>query len=334
MHSSRQINLLGTMTVEEADHPTGVMKSPKGMALLSYLIVTQQVQSREYLADLLWDAENTSKSLTNLRHLLSRMHKWLPELAIDRRTVAFRTLPDTAIDFYILDKGLLSIDVASQDKALKLYRGDLLSNFHLNNAPRFNEWLFHTREQLRLKVLDAHGRLCQTYAELQQWQKGIDVARRWLALDSLNEDAQGWLMKLLAANGQLTAVSQQYQYYRQILQAEMGVEPAQTITELWQALISGRETAVFGSRTTPVNISKSSNAQYLSLPPNSYLPYHRNQNFIGRKTQLQEIANHLLVANTCSPPVVAISGIGGIGKTQTAVEFAYRYGSKSEAKRS
>jgi len=55
------------------------------------------------------------------------------------------------------------------------------------------------------------------------------------------------------------------------------------------------------------------------------VPYHRNPLFIGREEILQQLQEHLTpgkIAALTQP--LAISGLGGIGKTQTAVEFAYR----------
>jgi hypothetical protein len=56
------------------------------------------------------------------------------------------------------------------------------------------------------------------------------------------------------------------------------------------------------------------------------VPYRRNPFFTGR----QEVLEHLHEALTSSRTAAltqtqAISGLGGIGKTQTAVEYAYRY---------
>ena len=55
------------------------------------------------------------------------------------------------------------------------------------------------------------------------------------------------------------------------------------------------------------------------------LPLGRNALFTGRQQELQAIARDLLSPAGASP-VVAINGWGGAGKTQLAVEFAYRYG--------
>ena len=56
------------------------------------------------------------------------------------------------------------------------------------------------------------------------------------------------------------------------------------------------------------------------------VPFPRNPFFTGREDVLEHIHTLLSTRNAAfisQPP--AISGLGGIGKTQTAVEYAYRY---------
>jgi tetratricopeptide (TPR) repeat protein len=54
------------------------------------------------------------------------------------------------------------------------------------------------------------------------------------------------------------------------------------------------------------------------------LPYPRNPFFLGRDTELAQIHIYLQGA-PISPKALAISGLGGIGKTQLALEYAYRH---------
>ena len=53
------------------------------------------------------------------------------------------------------------------------------------------------------------------------------------------------------------------------------------------------------------------------------IPFQRKLNFAGRDTVLQTI-NHKLVADDRDVRRVAVWGLGGVGKTQIAIEFAYR----------
>ena len=63
-----------------------------------------------------------------------------------------------------------------------------------------------------------------------------------------------------------------------------------------------------------------------SPPPSSRLLFQPNPLFTGRKTDLLEFAALLRTEQSAPPPVVIATGIGGVGKTQLATEFAYRYG--------
>ncbi|HSR34523.1 MAG TPA: NB-ARC domain-containing protein, partial [Anaerolineae bacterium] len=63
------------------------------------------------------------------------------------------------------------------------------------------------------------------------------------------------------------------------------------------------------------------------LLPGSRLPFERNHLFTGREAQLKALAKALLHDDAGSTLITqTIQGMGGIGKTQLAVEFAHRYG--------
>src|SRR5450755_2576671 len=60
-----------------------------------------------------------------------------------------------------------------------------------------------------------------------------------------------------------------------------------------------------------------------------HVPYRRNPLFTGREDLLQQIHERFTISNSGNTIALsqsqAISGLGGIGKTQTALEYAYRY---------
>jgi len=63
-----------------------------------------------------------------------------------------------------------------------------------------------------------------------------------------------------------------------------------------------------------------------ALPPIWNVPYPRNPFFQGREAELTLVHTHLHAGQATShAQPQAISGLGGIGKTQLALEYAYRY---------
>lgn len=65
-----------------------------------------------------------------------------------------------------------------------------------------------------------------------------------------------------------------------------------------------------------------------TLPPIWNIPHNRNLNFIGRQDFLGELRSAFTSGQ--STLIQAIYGLGGVGKTQTAVEYAYRYATEYE----
>lgn len=327
------IRLLGTLEISEAGTPSKVLSSSKGCALLSYLIITNQPQPREKLADLLFDSTSTTQSLRNLRSLVSRIRPFTPFLHVTRNLISFQPVLDTLVDLHTLQTSLASSDLSVKAQGLQLYTGDLLASFNLTDAPRFNDWLAVVREKLRGEVIAAHRELCTAYTEHQAWSEGVKIARHWVAIDDLDEEAYRWLMQLLISAGQLQAARAVYKQCQQALADELGVEPERATVriaqQLEQQLLAQPDftwTTSFPADLFPPHMGEL--AAPGLLPPQSHMPFYRNAIFTGRVEELKQLASRLLPKPHTPdlPPIVAIAGLGGIGKTQLAVEYAYRYG--------
>ncbi len=72
--------------------------------------------------------------------------------------------------------------------------------------------------------------------------------------------------------------------------------------------------------------SLQASAPRAALPPVWNVPYPRNAFFIGREALLAQLRQHLQTGQAIAlSQLQAISGLGGIGKTQLAIEYAYRF---------
>ena len=93
--------------------------------------------------------------------------------------------------------------------------------------------------------------------------------------------------------------------------------------------IIGDDNVVGQSAAAPIVNKAKTKTSPGSLPVGSNIPFPQNVLFTGREADLELIAESLLGKKPSTTLISqAITGMGGIGKTQLAVEFAYRYGYK------
>ena len=105
---------------------------------------------------------------------------------------------------------------------------------------------------------------------------------------------------------------------------ENNIKPAsKELTEKYEKVL-GLSTGTLVEKYFPEKIDKPVLAQTSFMYPTEHLPFERNPLFTGREKILDRL--HAALSNEKSAPLTqAISGLGGIGKTQTALEYAYRH---------
>ena len=308
----------------------------KGLALLSYLAVSRQSHTREALATMLWPENDQASALANLRRELSLLNRALGEgvLDVDRLHAGFNPQVEAWLDVAVFRSNLQAVQAdghAPEDhcqacferltQAVELYRDDFLAGFNLPDSLAFDEWQFFQAEELRQGLSEALQWLVRWHISQGEYGPGIQVARRWLALDPLHEPAHSQLMQLYAWDGQHAAALRQYQECARLLKDELGLEPDPETTALYEAIRARQLPApqpLANVQPPPVQALQPASPGVGSA---ARLPA-RLTGFVGREIELAEISRLLETEAGCR--LLTLIGPGGMGKTRLALEAAAR----------
>ena len=130
-------------------------------------------------------------------------------------------------------------DGAEPVSAQSLYRGSFLAGFSIGDAAPFEEWALLRREQISLQVMSLLGSLAAYHEARGDYPAAQACARQQVALEPWSEEAHRTLMRVLTLDGQRSAALHQYSTCRDLLRDELGVEPTEETTALYEAIRAG-----------------------------------------------------------------------------------------------
>lgn len=323
------LKLFGNIEVQQEASPITGFRSGKAQALLCYLAVTGRAHSRPALAGLLWgDMPETSarmnltQALSNLNHLLGA------HLTITRQVVAFNREQPYWLDVECFEANFNSaagsLTVEPLQEAVELYRGDFLEGFYIHHAPDFEEWALAQRARLRELALQALYRLAILHTQQGQagQAKAVNYLTRLLALEPWREEAHRQLMLLLALDGQRSPALAQYETCRQLLAAELGVEPAAETKALYEKIKAGTLT----SHRVEDRSWSENRASFPTFQPRSSIFQAQSAlvPFVARERELTQLDELMAKARAGQGRVIFVIGEAGSGKTRLGEEFARR----------
>ncbi|KAF1809967.1 TPR repeat protein [Eremomyces bilateralis CBS 781.70] len=89
----------------------------------------------------------------------------------------------------------------------------------------------------------------------------------------------------------------------------------------WQPYAAGTAAAYAKELLSVIPVADVAKMATVDEATREHLPFPRNRQFVGRDTELDVLKKKLLIDKECQK--MALVGLGGVGKTQTALEFAY-----------
>jgi predicted ATPase/DNA-binding SARP family transcriptional activator len=315
MEQELRVRVLGGTELAVDGRPLMELASAKATALLVYLAVTGGAHARSAVAGLLWSDLPEATARANLRLVLTKLRRALPgHLEVDRHTVALAPGHPVWVD--AVEVARLAAAEHGGDEllaAVRLCRGEFLQGFEVPGATLFDDWLVARRAACRADMLALMDRALTESRDRDDPAAGVEVARRMLELEPLQEEAHRALMWFLAMGGQRSAALAQFDTCRYVLREELGLEPAAATLTLREEIASAGEFTELGvaGPAAPQRPGPAARpGRDLPQPPTT---------LVGRERELARL-HELLDDPACR--LVTLVGPGGIGKTRLAVEVA------------
>jgi DNA-binding SARP family transcriptional activator len=295
----------------------------KALALVAYLALSEQRQSREAIAGLLWpdlDHEHARSALRSTLHTLTTPipFEWIVtdraaiELKRDKIWVdvnAFTALLTESSSHSHGHDAVCENCVDLFKQAIRLYQADFLAGFDVPDSAEYDDWQGMQRDWLLREYADIERQLSYHYAKQQRYDQAIKHAHDWLAVDPLHEPAHRQLMRLYATSGQRSDALRQYQQCVEILDAELVTLPDDETVQLYQAIQN--------NHLPGITMEASQNALPTGImPPLPALA-------IGREDTLRNIKRRLGIGSTEMRTLTVIQGWPGVGKSTTAALLAH-----------
>jgi DNA-binding SARP family transcriptional activator len=345
-----RVRLLGTLTLEIDGMPVEPPSSRGARLVLAMLALDHRPHSRESLAAGLWPDGLQSSARASLRTALTQLRGALgrePErfLHTSRERVALAGPDRVWTDVAELERAL---DAGDAQAALALWSGELLTGLD-------EDWIYDRHEELRGRLCEALGAAADEAEARGDPDAALRLTRRHAALEPLAEEPQRELIRRLARVGDRAAALVTYDKLVRRLRDQLHTMPSPATRELAATLRSGMPASardiVADATTTDARADLIGPAEIgLALPRAPTALTHRDQalgrhrgesipangparlrfnlppvvaSFAGREAELNAIDEALSITDR-AVITQAITGLGGVGKSQLAARYVQR----------
>lgn len=315
---SLRLRLLGGFAVERDGRPlTTTWRREQARSLVKMLAMAPgRRMHREEIIDVCWPDVDVDAGRRNLRVTLhAARHALEPELAprassayLHAQGVLVALDPDVTTD---LDELAEQVDALGDSDAVE-HLEELRSRLRTELLPenRYADWTGPARSRQRRLAGQVVRRLVDAALRDCRPSIAIDVLREELEGDPVDEDLHRLLINTLLETGDQSGAVLQYHRCRDVLAAELGVNPGAQIERLYRAALAAGDSAAI--MDSPVDVPS-----MRSLP--QYVPAAPQAGLVGRDAVISDISEATDV------PVHVVLGEPGVGRTSVAAAVARRH---------
>lgn len=205
--------------------------------------------------------------------------------------------------------------------ALALWSDELLIGLE-------DDWVYERRDELRQRLAETLGPAASETEAIGDLQTAVLLTRRHVALDPLAEEPVRELIRRLACAGDRAAALATYDKLVRRLREQLETVPLAATRELAETVRAGTCPAERGDgKSNPGSAAATPAAQAIAAaghrrPLRFRLPLAA-AHFTGRDRELDALNEALGVADR-AVVTQAITGLGGVGKSQLAVRYVHQ----------
>ncbi|MEO1144442.1 MAG: BTAD domain-containing putative transcriptional regulator [Cyanobacteria bacterium J06638_22] len=308
------------------------MQSDQYQSMLAYLILKAQTpQPRSRIAALFWPDVPDQQAKANLRRALFRLKQNLPHsdqiLHITSTTLQWQPQVPMWIDVVEFENAIATARQAENPQtqaeilkqAVALYQDDLVLTC-------YDDWLLAERERFHQLLVRVLTDLCQLTANLGDLRSAVEYGQQLIQQDPLGEMGYLTLMRLYAQQGDRPTALQVYHQCMERLREEMGIDPSIETRQVYEQLLLDEESSLQPSNRTPLSyeVLLSESAVAVTSPPAKTAQIDWGEApdislFYGRSDESVQLGQWI---NQDRCRLVAVLGMGGIGKTALAAKVA------------
>jgi len=231
---------LGKTELQNAPSDINNLK-PLAREVLFFIIDNQPVE-RDVLLETFWPHYPPGRQVANLHTAIYSLRRLLGKEMIEHEGSAYSLSGEWQVD-YDVERFERTARVAESlplgdprrmfalTEAINSYNGPFLPEFD-------SEWSVERRRELELRYLDLLGQHAQEALVRDQPGRALRTLRQALELDPLRDDTNLRYLEALGRLGRRTELVEHYQEYTRMLSRELGLDPPESVRELYSRLIS------------------------------------------------------------------------------------------------